>query len=77
METKPMTDVELAALTVLVRADTMGMEAANAQRAFNEYSPAYTDETEWPELERLREELKHRHSAKPQVLICEGIEGES
>ena len=59
-----MTDIELAALTELVEAERMGMEADNQTRANNGYAPAWSSDVDWPARDSLQEELKRRGIVK-------------
>jgi hypothetical protein len=61
---KNMNDIELAALTELVEADRLLMEAENEQRRRNDYAPAYSGDVKWSARDKLEEELKRRDILK-------------
>ena len=55
-----MTDVELVALTEVVKAQRLCKEADNLSREHNGTQPAWNSDTDWPERDRLIEELERR-----------------
>ena len=55
-----LTDTELAALTALVNADTMMMDAENAARLSQGQSLAFSSDVEWPARKALEIELRNR-----------------
>lgn len=61
-----MTDIELAALTEVVKAERFGMETENEERKRHNYAPAYSGNVRWESLDVLEAELNRRGILKNQ-----------